>query len=301
MTGIFRVLALALLATASHAAQHSRACSDALLATASLTARTPRACSDPCLVAARAERADCRSSASGVFLDAVSVCLRQDVVCVEACATDRQDCRDATTLGQDLALCEVRRDAAKARCRIDHALEPRRLVICLKGAEVAGFRCKREARRAHRDELRACRSAFRSCAGPCGPGGPVDECRAEGKAALIDVLDECRLAYRVTASGCIDRDLACLETCGDERQTCNAPARAALDAAIAACTSARNAAVAECTAANPDGGPALETCIQGAAATAFACREATIKASLPSFSACTETFASCARACPPAS
>jgi hypothetical protein len=302
--GILRILALGLLATASHAARHSRACSDALLATTSPATRGSHACSDPCLVAARAERTDCRSSAQGVFLDAVSVCPRQDVGCVDACATDRQDCRDATTLGQDLAVCEVQRDAAKARCRIDHALEPRRLVVCLKGAEIGGFRCKREARRAHRDELRACRSAFRSCAGACGPGGPAggaQACRADGKAALLDAFDECRLAYRVTASACIDRDLACLQVCGDELETCNAPTRAAVDAAIDVCVAARKDAVAACAAANPDGGPALESCIQSAAATAFTCREAAIKTSLPGFAACTGTFASCARACPPAS
>src|SRR5690349_4363683 len=103
--GILRALALALLATASHAAQGSRACSDA------------------CLAAARADRTDCRSSAQGVFLDTVSGCVQQDVVCVDACRTDRQDCRDATTLGRDLAACDLRRDAAKSKCRLDHALE----------------------------------------------------------------------------------------------------------------------------------------------------------------------------------
>jgi len=302
--GILRVLTLALLATASHAAEHSRACSDALLAATAPITRTPHACSDPCLVAARAERADCRSSAHGVFLDAVSVCLQQDVVCVEACGTDRQDCRDATTLGRDLAACDARRDAAKAKCRIDHLLEPRRLVVCLKVAEIDAFRCKREATRALRDELRACRSTFRSCAGACGPGGPAGgtkECRADGKAAVVDAFDECRIAYRATASACINRDLACLQTCSDERETCDAPTRETLDAAIDVCVVARNDAVAACATANPGGGPALEACIQSAAATAFACREAAVNASLPGFTACTGTFAKCAHACPPAS
>ena len=304
VTGILRVLALVLLATASHAARGSRACSDAVLAAASPPARGSHACSDPCLDAARAERTDCRSSAHGVFLDTVSGCVDRDAVCIDACRNDRQDCRDATTLGQDLAVCEARRDAAKAKCRIDHALEPRRLVVCLKDAEVDRFRCKREARRAHRYELRACRSAFQSCADACGPGGPAGgtgECHADGKTALVDAYDECRIAYRATASGCIDRDLTCLQGCGDERGTCDAPTRATLDAAIDVCVATRNDAVAACATANPGGGPALEACIESAAATAFACREAAVKASLPGFSACTGTFASCARACPPAS
>jgi hypothetical protein len=304
VTGIPRVLALVLLATASHAAGGAGACSDALLATTSPITRGPHACSDPCLVAARAERADCRSSAQGVFLDAVAGCVEQDVACVEACGTDRQDCRDATTLGRDLAACDARRDAAKAKCRIDHVLEPRRLVVCIKVAEIDGFRCKRDATRALRDALRTCRSTFRSCAGACGPGGPAGgtkECRADGKAAVVEAFDECRIAYRATASGCIDRDLACLQTCSDERETCDAPTRATLDAAIDVCVAARNAAVAACSTANPGGGPALEACIQSAAATAFTCREAAVNASLPGFAACTGTFAKCARACPPAS
>jgi hypothetical protein len=272
-----------------------------LVATSAARAATTRQCSDPCLSSARAERKECTTSASGVFLDTVTGCIERDHQCVNACRTERQDCRDATSLGSDLARCDLERDAATLQCRTSFPLQPRRLAICVGRARVAGFRCRRTAFSALRTELKDCRSTFSACADACGPGGPpegADTCRAEGKAALRDALGECKVAYRATASACIGKDLGCVQQCGQSREGCRGMAKADLDDAIAACTATRNAAVAACEAANPGGGTSLQACTDAALAAAFDCREAALGASLPSFSTCTATYVSCLRACP---
>jgi hypothetical protein len=295
------VLALAT-GSIAHAAT-SRLCSDAIVSGIEAEAATTRACSDPCLQAARAERHDCDSSASGVFLDTVTGCLKRDHECVDSCRTERQDCRDATSLGADLARCQLDLDAATGQCRTSFPLRPLRLAICVGRARLTGFRCRVAAFAGLHSELKACRTQFSTCADACRPGSPpggVHQCRAEGRAALRDALDECKLAYRASASACIDRDLGCVDSCIQSREGCNAPATAALNAAIAACAATRTTAVSACMTANPDGGAALEECIQAAQAAAYECRQAAIDASLPSFASCTATYAGCLRACPPA-
>ena len=273
-----------------------------LVAASASLAATNRKCTDPCLTAARAERRDCATSASGVFLDTTTACIERDVLCIKACQSERQDCRDATSLGADLAACALEQDAAELDCRASFPLRPRQLAICLGRARVAGFRCRRTAFRTLRASLKACRTGFSACADACGPGGPVGgrgACRAEGKAALEDALRQCQVAYRATASACIDRDVGCVQECGETRATCNAPARAALAGLLAGCTAARSAAVAACEAANPGGGAALEACVQTALADAFDCRQTAIADSLPSFASCTVAYAGCLRSCPP--
>jgi len=269
--------------------------------TASLAAAAgTRQCSDACLGAAGAERTDCVRSASGVFLDTAQGCIGREVVCVDACATERQDCRDATSLGADLLRCDLDRRATELRCRASFPLRPRRLAICIAQARVAGFRCRRGAFQTLRRELKDCRTQFRACAGACRPSQPPGskECRAEAKTALRDALDQCKHAYRATSSACIDKDVGCVEDCADARETCNAPAQGALDAALAACSAARTDAVAACQAANPGGGAALEACVDSALATAFQCREAALAASLPGFGPCTASYVGCVHGCP---
>lgn len=82
-----------------------------------------RDCTDPCVQAARGERRECASSAAGAFQDALGGCLERDRTCVDACRTLRQDCRDATTLGRDLAACRLARIEARQRCRDELRLE----------------------------------------------------------------------------------------------------------------------------------------------------------------------------------
>jgi hypothetical protein len=273
----------------------------AVVAASDARAAGTRACSDPCLGAARAERTDCTASASGVFLDATAACVDRDLVCVEACRSERQDCRDATTLGADLARCALEQDRAQLDCRVHRPLRPRRFAICVSRERVNGFRCRRDAFRAERAALASCRTSFSGCADACAPGGPAGgrgACRAEGKAALQDALGECKLAYRATASACIGRDVGCVQECVNARRTCNAPARAALDAVLAGCTATRDGAVAACDPANPGGGTAREACVRAARAAASECRQTALDASLPSFASCTAAYAACLRACP---
>lgn len=265
------------------------------------TAATTRQCSDPCLQAARGTAKECTSSASGAFLTALDGCLEREHTCVDACRWNRQECRDDTGIGAELAACQLELAVARAEC--DRFPRPKARVRCIYQAQVAAFRCRsRASRRVRRDFLR-CESQFKQCANACGPGGPaggVGTCRSEAKAASRSVLAGCRGAYQVTASACIDKDLTCAVDCVDARETCNAPTQATLDAALATCTAQEQAAVAACVAANPDGGSALEACITTAQATAFDCRDDALEAAAPGFAACAGQYLACVRGCPSA-
>jgi len=264
-------------------------------------AGTTRQCSDPCLQAARGELRACASSASGAFVDAVDSCLERDRECVDACRTGRQDCRDDTTLGSDLLTCQLELAAAKETCRNSFPIGSRRRAICIDRAEITGFRCRRMARRRVVGELRTCRAAFDQCAGACAPGalpGGVQTCRSEGKTAFRNVLAGCKLVHRVTASACINKDVACVQVCAEARGSCTAPTRAILDAAIASCSAQQAADLTACATANSVGPPALQACVDAAGAEASTCRDAALAASEPGFAACAGQYVACLRACP---
>jgi len=265
-------------------------------------AATTRQCTDPCLQSARAEAKDCSSSASGVFVTALDGCLERDHECVDACRWNRQECRDATAVGTELAACQLELAAAKAECdRFPRGSKAR--IRCVDQAQVAGFHCRRRAfRRVGRDFLR-CEAQFKQCADACEPGGPpggVSTCKSEAKAAFQSVLAECRRAYQATASACINKDLTCTQDCIDARGTCIAPTQSMLDAALASCTAQEQAAVAACVAANPGGSPALQDCITTAQGNAFTCRDAALDAAGPGFAACEGAYLSCVHGCPSA-
>jgi hypothetical protein len=264
-------------------------------------AATTRACSDPCLQSARAELKDCAGSAGGAFQTALDGCLEREHECVDSCRWERQECRDDTSLGSELAACQVALDAAKAEC--EQILGPIARLRCIYRAQVQGFRCRRQAFRGARRELRGCEAAFKQCANACGAGQPpegVKACRQQAKAALQSHLADCRQIYQVTASACIDKDLDCTQSCVDARETCTAPTQATLDAALQSCTTQELAAVQACIAANPGGGSALEDCITATQANAFTCREDAIQDAGPGFAACVGPYVSCVRSCPAA-
>ena len=125
-------------------------------------------------------------------------------------------------------------------------------------------------------------------------------CRAAGRSARQAALLACKTTFRVTASGCVNKDVTCVQDCGDGRDACNAPTQATLDAANASCDAQRSAELAACQAANSGGGTALEQCITTVQANAFTCRDAALDAAAPGFGACTATNVGCIRACPPA-
>jgi len=221
------------------------------------------------------------SSASGAFTDAFDACLERDQECIDACRFQLGECRDSTGAGADLFACQLELKAAKDRCRNKFPLGSRRREICIDRAQIAGFRCRRAVLRHLRRALRDCRSAFGQCANACVPGGPpggVDTCKADAKAALQADLASCKATYQVTASGCINKDVTCVQGCGDARDACSAPTQSMLAAAMMACTAQEKAAAAACVQANPGGGSALDQCLTTAQANAFACREAALEA-----------------------
>jgi hypothetical protein len=291
---------VAAIASSTGAAASGRQCSVAA-AIASGAAPSSRQCVDPCLQAARASRKECASSASGAFQDALDGCLERDHTCIEACRADRQDCRDATSLGQNLVACQIEQAAAQDRCRQSFPLGSKRRAAYLFQAEVEGSRCNRRALFRVHIELKQCRTGFRQCVQACPPGEPpggVGPCRSEGRSAFKSALAECKLEYQVTASACINRDLGCVQSCGDGREACNAPTNATLSAAIAACNAQAAAAISACNAANPNGGAALQQCIETAQANSSACRDAALQAAAPALASCAEQYVACVRACP---
>lgn len=271
-------------------------------ATAATTA-DGRQCVDPCIQAARGAHEECTTSAVGTYRDTLDGCLERDATCVAACRYERQECRDATSLGSDLAVCEAELIAAKDRCHSEFRPGSIRHARCIDRARVEGFRCRRRARGTARRGLAACRNAFGSCTEACGPGGPlegVQECTAEAKTGLDAARDACRTAFHTTTAGCLNRDITCVQECVAVLDGCAAAARAIVDDAFATCAAERNAGLAACRAANPDGGQALEDCETAVTADAFACREAALEAAAPSFEACGTSYEGCVLACPPA-
>jgi hypothetical protein len=265
------------------------------------TAASTRQCSDPCLQAARGAAKECTSSASGAFLTALDGCLKREHTCVDACRWNRQACRDDIGVGAELAACQLELAVARAEC--DRLLRPKARVRCIYQAQVAGFRCRRQAFRRVRRDLLRCEAQFKQCADPCAPGGPpggVSACKSQARAAFQSVVAGCRKSYQVTASACIDKDLTCAVDCVDARETCSAPTQATLDAALATCTAHEQAAAAVCVAANPGGGSALQDCITTAQANAFTCRDGALEAAAPGFAACAGQYVACVRGCPPA-
>jgi hypothetical protein len=258
-------------------------------------------CSDPCLVAARAARSDCVSSAKGAFTDAFDACLEKDRQCVEACRFQLEDCRDSTGLGEGLVACQAEETAATDRCRTRFPPGSHRRDVCISRAEIAGFRCRRGVFRDFRHALKDCRSAFGQCADACQPGGPaggIETCQADAKAALEADLTSCRTTYVATASGCINRNVTCVQGCGDARDTCSAPTQSKLLADSMACTATEKSAAAACAAANPAGSAALLQCLMTAQANAFECRQTALEAAGPGFAACAQTYVGCVAACP---
>jgi hypothetical protein len=260
-----------------------------------------RQCTDPCLQAARGELRDCTSSATGTFVDALDSCVAGDRHCIDACRSTRQDCRDGTSLGEDLVACRLELAAAQESCRRSFEIGSIRRTICLDRAQAASSRCHRRSALRFARTLRDCRSAFGECTGACGAGEPpggTDTCRADGRAAFKGVIAGCRLAHRVTASACINRDVTCVQECDDARATCTAPIRATLDAALATCTAQQATALAACAGANPAGSAALSQCVETARATASTCRDAALNAAAPGLEACAGPYVVCVRACP---
>jgi len=258
-------------------------------------------CSDPCLQAGRTSRKTCVSSAFGAFQGDVEGCLEREHVCVDACRTEQQDCRSATGLGDALGTCIEQLVLDRAQCRATHPLDSRKRARCIDQAQIAAFRCRRDATRAVRGALRACRRDFRRCAFACAPGTPlagVLACRQQAKAVRQTAVAQCQDDFVLSASACIDKAASCVDGCNQARGACVEPTEAAFAAAYAACTDTRNAAVAACQADFPDDPTARSACVESAQAAAFSCRDAAAEAAEPGLTACASAWAQCIDACP---
>jgi hypothetical protein len=270
-------------------------------ATLAASAATSRPCSDPCIQAAIVDFRECTLAAKGTFQDALDGCLARDRTCVDACRSQREDCRDGTGAAAGFAECALALDAEKERCRRTFPLGSKRREDCIDRAEVEAFRCRKGVRARTLRSLADCHRAFDQCAGGCLPGEPAggtESCRAEAKAASKAALASCRQDLRVTASACVDRDVTCIQDCADARTLCSAPTQSALEAAVAACIAQERADLAACQAASPGGGPALQQCVETAQANGFTCRNDALDAAAPGFAACAAQYVPCVRACP---
>jgi len=258
-----------------------------------------RLCNAPCLQTARAERRSCEAQAGASFLDGIDGCLERDHTCVNACRSQRQECREDTGADAQLLGCVDKTQQAKDQCRSKFATGSNKLESCIDQAQLAGFQCRKTVRRTFRGPLRACRRAFDPCAQACGPGTPPlgsRVCKAEERRTLEAARAECKTTFVATSRACVNRDGACIQDCAATRQACNAPTQATLDAARAACRTQEVAAIAACQAA---GGSGLEQCITTAQSDAFTCRDTAVDAAKPGFAACTQQHLGCVAACPP--
>jgi hypothetical protein len=89
-----------------------------------------------------------------------------------------------------------------------------------------------------------------------------------------------------------------VQTCGDGRETCDAPTNTVLQGAIAACAAQAATDGAACVAASPSGGAALEQCVQIAQANSATCRDAALQAAAPALASCTQQHVACVKGCP---
>jgi hypothetical protein len=270
-----------------------------VLGRAEASAATTRPCNAPCLQSARAEFRTCSTAATGSFKDGIDGCLERDHACVDACRSQRQDCRDDTGTGAALLGCDAQTQEAKDRCRSKFARGSMKLEHCIDRAQLAGFECQRAVRRTFRRSLRQCRRAFDPCARACGPGEPPlgsEPCKDEKRQTLQSALADCKTTFVTTSRACANRNGACIQDCATARQTCTAPTQATLAAALAACRTEEAAAVVACQAT---AGPGLQDCVTAAQADAFTCRDTAVAASGSGFAACTEQYLGCVAACPP--
>jgi hypothetical protein len=259
-----------------------------------------RLCNAPCLQTARAERRTCEAQAGASFLEGIDGCLERDHTCVNACRSQRQECREDTGADAELLGCVDQTQQAKDQCRSKFATGSKKLESCIDQAQLAGFQCRKAVRQTFRRQLRECRRAFDPCARACGPGVPPlgsRACKAEERQTLEASRAECNTTFLATSRACVNRDGACIQDCAATRQACNAPTQATLDAARAACRTQEAAAIAACQAA---GGSGLQQCITTAQSDAFTCRDTAVDAATPGFAACTQQHLGCVAACPPA-
>jgi hypothetical protein len=260
----------------------------------------------PCINDAQQQFTETKAQCKEDYQAAKDACLNRDHDCMEGCRAGREECSLATGLDESLTACRDALRDAKATCRAIYAEGTPALDQCIDQAQILGFLCRREARRAAKPALKACRAGFRACAQACPtPADPSDvvdkvQCKLDAKNAYLTCKADAREALQTQKDLCRTRDHVCVEGCRADRDTCREPIENQLDADIAACNAARASAVTNCQTLYPEG-PDRDLCVSNAQVDAFQCRDAARETAKPGIQACRDAFKACAEACPPAS
>jgi hypothetical protein len=209
-----------------------------------------------------------------------------------------------TGIDSDLEACRIAKEAAIADCKTDFAPGTIEREICIDDAQVDAFVCRDTARETWKDEVRMCRSAFRTCATACPPGAgsPIDlgQCCRDARAAYKVCLADCREDAQLGKDTCRNRDHECVEQCRVDREPCRDPVRDQLATDVGSCNTKRDASIQDdCLVNFPAPGPDQDACIDGYQVVAFQCRDVAREAARPGFAPCRAGFHSCASACPP--
>jgi hypothetical protein len=264
-------------------------------------AAAPARAGNPCIGDAKETFTDCKGDCKEGFQAAKDACLQRDHDCVEGCRAGRAECIDSTQLDEDLAACRDTLRAAKDQCRTDHAGDDGAIDQCIDEKQVTAFLCRRDARKAARPAITACRLGFRACAKACPSTGSelIDkvQCKLDAKNGYVTCKADCREDFQEQKDLCLGRDHDCVENCRAGRDACRQPVEDQLDAEIASCNATKSAAVAGCKNDFPEG-PERDQCITDALVVAFQCRDQAREDARPSFESCRAGFKACAEACP---
>ena len=262
-------------------------------------AAAPARAGNPCIGDAKETLTDCKGGCQEDYQTAKDACLQRDHDCVEGCRAGRAECILNTSLDEDLATCRNDLRTAKDAC---HNGDQSQLDSCIDAAQVTAFLCRRDARKAARPAITACRIGFRACAQACPATGTevIDKvaCKADAKTAYLGCKGDCREAFQEQKDLCLGHNHKCVEGCRAGRDSCNEPVQNDLDAAVASCNATKTAAVNQCKADHPDGSQEQEDCITAALVVAFQCRDQAREDAKPRFEACRAGFKACAEACP---
>lgn len=248
-------------------------------------------------VSAHAGRGPCVTAAKGIYVETLHSCkdtlqatkdgcLNRDPACMDVCRDDREQCVIGSGLPADIDACNATKTAAIENCIALFPAGSDDRDGCIDNAQVEAFICRDNAREANRDEIKACRVAFRGCVQLCSPASPpVDAltCKVEAKAAFKACKATAREDYQIEKDVCRGLGHTCVEACRAERATC--VDGVGLEAALDACNAARAAGI---TACNGD-----DLCIDQVQVIAFQCRDQAREDALPGLTACREAFRAC--------
>src|SRR5262249_57455898 len=93
---------------------------------------------------------------------------------------------------------------------------------------------------------RGCRPCVRACEPGAGRVDDPKQCGADAAQAYVACGKGCLEDFQFAKDTCRNKDHDCVETCREERGTCEQPIRDALDQAVAQCQTDKKAAVLLC-------------------------------------------------------